>query len=54
MSIKSSDNRLAIFRYFKTAFGIQLHAYQKKAQNIRHEDIELAARRYKQVVNDSG
>ena len=26
-----------------------LHAFQKKTQKTRHEDIELAARRYKQI-----
>jgi phage-related protein len=26
-----------------------LHAFQKKTQKTRHEDIELAARRYRQI-----
>jgi phage-related protein len=29
-----------------------LHAFQKKTQKIRKEDIELAARRYQHIVGD--
>ncbi len=31
-----------------------LHAFHKKTQKTRHEDIELAARRYKQLGNADG
>jgi phage-related protein len=31
-----------------------LHEFQKKTQNTRREDIELAARRYNRVVNSNG
>ncbi|WP_217631684.1 type II toxin-antitoxin system RelE/ParE family toxin [Methylomonas sp. LWB] len=31
-----------------------LHAFHKKTQKTRREDIELAARRYKQLGNIDG
>jgi phage-related protein len=53
--VRHADGRFRVIYVAKFADAIYvLHCFQKKTQRTRNEDIELAKRRYRQVLKDLG
>ena len=48
--VRARDGAFRVFYVVESATDVYvLHAFQKKTQRTRKEDIELAARRYRQI-----